>query len=185
VPGLYNVYNALAAAGAAMATGLVDLDAAVAGLARAGAAFGRFERLVVEGRPLVLTLAKNPAGANELIRTLTQDGEAKHLLVALNDRIADGRDVSWVWDVDVERLAPAVAALTATGTRAAELAVRFKYAGLDAGRMQVSPALEPALDRALAAGEGPLYALTTYTAMLELRSILTRRGLVTPYWSAA
>ena len=185
VPGLYNVYNALAAAAAGMATGLVDLDGAVAGLERFDAAFGRFERLTVAGRPLVLTLAKNPAGANELIRTLTQDGEPKQLLIALNDRIADGRDVSWIWDVDVERLVPSVAGLTATGSRAADLAVRFKYAGLAGDRMRVSPALEPALDAALAGGDGPIYALTTYTAMLELRSILTARGLVTPYWSGS
>ena len=183
VPGLYNVYNALAAAGTAFASGLVDLDGAAAGLARFDAAFGRFERLTAAGRPLVLTLAKNPAGANELIRTLTRDGTPKQLFMALNDRIADGRDVSWIWDVDIERLVPSVAHLTAAGTRAAELGLRFKYAGLAADRMQVSPALEPALDAALAAGDGPLYALTTYTAMLELRAILTERGLVAPYWS--
>ncbi|HUZ84632.1 MAG TPA: MurT ligase domain-containing protein [Gaiellales bacterium] len=184
VPGLYNVYNALAATAAAIATGLVGLDRIVQGLERFDAAFGRFERLSVNGRPLILLLAKNPAGANELLRTLAQEGRRKRLLVALNDRVADGRDISWIWDVDVEQLAGSVESLVATGGRAAELALRFKYAGIADGSTTVIAPVEQALDAALAGGDGPLYVLATYTAMLELRAVLTRRGVVAPYWSA-
>ena len=102
VPGLYNVYNAVAAAAAACATGVVPLPRIVAGLEQFDPAFGRFEHVAVNGRDAVLLLIKNPAGANEVVRTLVRDREPKELLLALNDRIADGRDVSWIWDVDFE-----------------------------------------------------------------------------------
>ncbi len=185
LPGLYNVYNALAAAAAACAVGGVDVARVAAGLERFDAAFGRFERLRVGERDAVLLLAKNPAGANELIRTLAADDRPKQLLVALNDRIADGRDISWIWDVDFELLAGHVQEVVTTGTRAAEMAMRLKYGGVEAGRLVVVGGIAAALDRALAGGEGPVYLLCTYTAMLELRAVLHRRGVVRPYWEAA
>ena len=185
MPGLYNVYNALAAAAAACALGGVDVARIAAGLEQFDAAFGRFERLRVGDRDAVLLLAKNPAGANELIRTLAADGRPKQLLLALNDRIADGRDISWIWDVDFELLAGQVQEVVTAGTRAAEMAMRLKYGGVEPGRLVVAGGIAPALDRALAGGEGPVYLLGTYTAMLELRAVLTRRGVVRPYWEAA
>jgi UDP-N-acetylmuramyl tripeptide synthase len=100
----------------------------------------------------------------------------------LNDRTADGRDVSWVWDADWELLASHVRRMTCSGTRAAELALRLKYAGLPAAKLHVVEALEPALDAALADGDGPLYVVPTYTALLELRELLTRRGQAEAYW---
>jgi UDP-N-acetylmuramyl tripeptide synthase len=185
MPGLYNVYNALAAAAAVCAIGGVDVERIATGLERFDAAFGRFERLRVGDRDAVLLLAKNPAGANELIRTLAADGRPKQLLLALNDRIADGRDVSWIWDVDFELLAGHVQEVVTAGTRAAEMAMRLKYGGVEPGRLVVADGIAAALDRALAGGEGPVYLLGTYTAMLELRAVLTRRGVVRPYWEAA
>jgi UDP-N-acetylmuramyl tripeptide synthase len=185
MPGLYNVYNALAAAAAACAAGGVDVARIASGLERFDAAFGRFERLHVGDRDAVLLLAKNPAGANELIRTLSADGQPKQLLLALNDRIADGRDVSWIWDVDFELLAGHVQEVVTTGTRAAEMAMRLKYGGVEPARLVVAGGIAAALDRALAGGEGPVYLLGTYTAMLELRAVLQRRGVVRPYWEAA
>jgi UDP-N-acetylmuramyl tripeptide synthase len=185
MPGLYNVYNALAAAAAVCAIGGVDVERIASGLERFDAAFGRFERLRVGDRDAVLLLAKNPAGANELIRTLAADGRPKQLLLALNDRIADGRDVSWIWDVDFELLAGHVQEVVTAGTRAAEMAMRLKYGGVEPGRLVVADGIAAALDRALAGGEGPVYLLGTYTAMLELRAVLTRRGVVRPYWEAA
>jgi len=179
---MYNVYNALAATAAAHALGGVELDRMVAGLERFDPAFGRFERVSVDGEDVLLLLVKNPAGGNEVLRTLAVDERPKRLLLALNDRTADGRDVSWIWDVDFELLAPA--AVVTTGTRAAEMALRLAYAGVDQGRITVEPDLEAALDRALAGGEGPLYLLATYTAMLDLRGILADRGVVRPYWEA-
>jgi lipid II isoglutaminyl synthase (glutamine-hydrolysing) len=176
LPGLYNVYNALAAAGLALTLG-APLRDVVEGLRAVEAAFGRAEVVRVGEREMTLLLVKNPAGANEVLRTLTLDEGEQDILAILNDNIADGRDVSWIWDADVEVLAPHVRRVTCSGTRAAELALRFKYAGVAGGRISVQPALDRALDAAVADGEGRLVALPTYTAMLELRALLHRRGI--------
>ncbi|HYX77609.1 MAG TPA: MurT ligase domain-containing protein, partial [Gaiellaceae bacterium] len=186
VPGLYNVYNALGAAALARALG-ATLDEVHGGLERFHAAFGRFERIDVDGKSLLVLLIKNPAGANEAIRTLLAGKAPTLLLVALNDETADGKDVSWIWDVDFEPLLPMLDQLVVTGTRAAELALRFKYGGLDEGAIEVVADLEAALDRGLelTPAGGQLVALPTYTAMLALREVVSRRGHVRPYWQPA
>jgi UDP-N-acetylmuramyl tripeptide synthase len=183
VPGLYNVYNAVAAASIALALD-VDLDGIVSGLERFRAAFGRFERFGAGDRRVLLLLIKNPAGANEALRTLEDGGVPPTLVVALNDRIADGRDVSWIWDVDFEPLLERVERIVASGERAAELALRFTYAGFPRERIELVPDLERALDRGLelTSPDSELVVLPTYTAMLALRAIATRRGLTRPYW---
>jgi UDP-N-acetylmuramyl tripeptide synthase len=175
LPGLYNVYNALGAAALALALE-VPFAAVVAGLERVSAAFGRAESMPVGDRELHILLVKNPAGANEVIRTLALEPGQLDLLGILNDRIADGRDVSWVWDADWEVLASRVRRVTCGGTRAAELALRLKYAGVPEDRLRVVPGLTPALDAALADGTGDLFAMPTYTALLELRDELADRG---------
>jgi lipid II isoglutaminyl synthase (glutamine-hydrolysing) len=186
LPGLYNVYNALAAASLARALG-ASLDEIQDGLEGFHAAFGRFERIELGGKALLVLLIKNPAGANEAIRTLLTGKAPSLVLAALNDATADGRDVSWIWDVDFEPLLPALEQLVATGERAAELALRFKYAGFDERAIEVVPELETALDRALELTPpgGELVALPTYTAMLALRDVVARRGFVRQYWEAA
>jgi UDP-N-acetylmuramyl tripeptide synthase len=186
VPGLYNVYNALAAAALARSLGASG-DAIHAGLQGFSAAFGRFERIRIGERSLLVLLIKNPAGANEVVRTLVAGGAPRLLLVALNDGIADGRDVSWIWDVDFEPLLDGLERLIATGERAAELALRFKYAGLPAAAIEVVPSLGNALDRGLELTPpgGELTALPTYTAMLALRDLVTERGFARPYWEEA
>jgi lipid II isoglutaminyl synthase (glutamine-hydrolysing) len=186
VPGLYNVYNAVAAAGLARALG-ASLDAIQAGLEGFSAAFGRFERIAAGDRALLVLLIKNPAGANEVVRTLVAGGTPRLLLVALNDGIADGRDVSWIWDVDFEPLLNGLERLISTGERAAELALRFKYAGFPEAAIEVVPSLENALDRGLELTRpgGELTVLPTYTAMLALRDLIAARGLVRPYWEEA
>jgi UDP-N-acetylmuramyl tripeptide synthase len=186
LPGLYNVYNALAAASLAYAID-VPIGEIVAGLARFGAAFGRFERIAVGDRRLLMLLIKNPAGANEAIRTLVGGGAPRVAVIALNDDIADGRDVSWIWDVDFEPLAAGLETLVATGRRAAELALRFAYGGLERDRIVVLPDLEHALDRGLelTPAGGELVLLPTYTAMLALRRLVAERGLVKNYWEQA
>jgi UDP-N-acetylmuramyl tripeptide synthase len=185
LPGLYNVYNALGAAALCHALG-VPFDELVAGLGAVEAAFGRAETIVLDGRPLSILLIKNPAGANEVLRTLALEdgvgGNSIDLLAVLNDNVADGRDVSWVWDADFELLAGRVRRITCAGTRAGELAVRLKYAGVDPQRLVVVPQLERALDEAHAAADGTLYALPTYTALLTLRELLARRGAAPEYW---
>jgi lipid II isoglutaminyl synthase (glutamine-hydrolysing) len=127
---------------------------------------------------------KNPAGANEAIRTLHDGSLPETLVVALNDRIADGRDVSWIWDVDFEPLLEHADRIVVSGERAAELALRFAYGGFSRERLEVIPALEAALDRGLELTEPgkELAVLPTYTAMLALQAIATRRGLTRPYW---
>jgi UDP-N-acetylmuramyl tripeptide synthase len=183
LPGLYNVYNAVAAAAVARALG-AGLEEIAAGLGRFSAAFGRFERVAVGGRRILLLLIKNPAGANEAVRTLVDGGAPQVLVVALNDEIADGRDVSWIWDVDFEPLLPRLGTLVASGGRAAELALRFRYGGLDEEEIEVEPDLGRALDRGLELTPegGELVVLPTYTAMLGLQRLLASRGLAKPYW---
>jgi len=181
LPGLYNVYNALGAAALCHALG-VSFEQIVAGLQAVEAAFGRAETIELDGRPLSILLIKNPAGANEVLRTLAlEDGEID-LLAVLNDNVADGRDVSWVWDADFELLAGRVRQVVCSGTRAFELAVRLKYAGVDLARVAVLPELDDALDLAHVEAKGTLYALPTYTALLALRDLLARRGVAPEYW---
>ena len=186
VPGLYNVYNALGAASLALALGST-LDDVVTGLGRFGAAFGRFERIVVGDKRLLVLLVKNPAGANEAVRTLVAGGAPKLAVLALNDAIADGRDVSWIWDVDWEPLLAGLDRVVVTGERAAEMALRCKYAGFRVDAIEVVPDLGEALDRGLelSLGGGELVVLPTYTAMLALRRIVADRGFVRPYWEQA
>lgn len=183
VAGLYNVYNALAAAAAARALE-VPLSDVAAGLERFRPAFGRLQRVVAADRTILLLLIKNPAGANEVIRTLIGAGERPAVMLALNDEIADGRDVSWIWDVDFEPLMPLADRIVVSGTRAEELALRLKYGGYDEARLEVHADLAAALDRGLALCEpgSELPLLPTYTAMLELQRILADRGLAEQYW---
>jgi lipid II isoglutaminyl synthase (glutamine-hydrolysing) len=182
LPGLYNVYNAVAASALAIALG-TPLHAIRDGLAGFSAAFGRFERIPAGGKRIVMLLVKNPAGANEALRTL-EAGVPPVLVLALNDGIADGRDVSWIWDVDFEPILEHVDRVVVSGDRAAELALRLVYGGLPDDRLEVVPALDAALDRGLELVDAgtELVVLPTYTAMLRLRGILVERGLVRPYW---
>ncbi len=178
LPGLYNVYNALAAAALAYSLD-VPLEHVIAGLESTRAAFGRAESVPIDGRELCILLVKNPSGANEVLRTLALEPGHHDLLGILNDNTADGRDVSWIWDADFELLAGRVRCATCSGIRAAELAVRLKYAGVEPTRIRVLPDLAAALAAALAdapPGGTPLYALPTYTAMLSLRELLSAGG---------
>jgi UDP-N-acetylmuramyl tripeptide synthase len=185
LPGLYNVYNALAATALCLSLG-VSLDVVVDGLQSATAAFGRAETVQVGDTALQLLLIKNPAGANEILRTLALEEGQLDVIAVLNDNIADGRDVSWIWDADFELLSSRVRRVTCSGTRAAELALRLKYAGVPEDALSVVPALPAALDQALAtAAADRVFALPTYTALLALRAELSARGHVSPYWEAA
>jgi UDP-N-acetylmuramyl tripeptide synthase len=175
LPGLYNVYNALAAAALGLSLG-APLDDVVTGLQGVSPAFGRAEIVRLRDRDLSILLVKNPAGANEVLRTLTLEPGEHDVFAVLNDNVADGRDVSWVWDADFEVLADRVRRVTCSGTRAAEMAVRMKYAGVPEDRIVVRESLAEGLDAAIGDGAGALYALPTYTAMLALREELVQRG---------
>jgi UDP-N-acetylmuramyl tripeptide synthase len=187
LPGLYNVYNALAALSAAQRLGLPLADA-VRAMEEMRAVFGRVETVPVAGKDVSILLIKNPAGANEVLRTLLLEsgpnGEPTlDVWVALNDRIADGRDISWVWDADFELLAGHVRRVTCAGTRAPEMAVRLKYAGIAPDAIEVSPEIAGSIDDAVGRADGRLFALPTYTALLELRTLLSKRGLAREYWA--
>ncbi len=187
LPGLYNVYNALAAAALGSVLGAGPEQIAQA-LAASRAAFGRAETVQVRGRPLRILLVKNPAGANEVLRTLALEPGEHDLLAILNDKIADGRDVSWIWDADFEALGGRLRRVTCAGTRAPEMALRLKYAGIESDRIAIVPSIESALAQATAelprdGGDRTLYALPTYTAMLELRALLVARGEADGHWT--
>jgi len=195
LPGLYNVYNALAAVTAALRLGVAP-ERIAAALSEMRAAFGRVETIPVGGVDVSILLIKNPAGANEVLRTLALEAGRGplDLWIALNDRIADGRDVSWVWDADFELLAGGVRRVVCAGTRAPEMALRLKYAGWPTERIEVEPAIDASLDGAVGAAAGVdapggapgskarLFALPTYTALLELRKLLADRGLAKEFW---
>jgi lipid II isoglutaminyl synthase (glutamine-hydrolysing) len=184
LPGVYNVYNALGALSAALGLG-VGLTTAVEGIQSARSAFGRVETLTAGASDLSILLIKNPAGANEVLRTLRLEADESgdlDLWIGLNDRIADGRDVSWIWDADFELLASTIGRVVCSGTRAPEIALRLKYAGVPTDRIEVEDGIAASLDRALAPSPRRLFALPTYTALIELRRLLTHRGLAEDYW---
>ncbi len=192
LPGFYNAYNGLAATAAALTLGLGP-EVIRQGLGESSAAFGRIERVRAgdTGKSLLLALVKNPVGFNEVLRMLFPPAAEdptppRHLMIILNDLTADGRDVSWLWDVDFEVLgAPGrVAQATCAGLRATDMANRLKYAGLAPAQLRVIEDLEPALEATLAAllpGD-TLYVLPTYTAMLAFRALLQDRGWVAGFW---
>jgi UDP-N-acetylmuramyl tripeptide synthase len=184
LPGLYNVYNALAAVCAGLRSG-VPLALIREGLESMRAVFGRVETIEVADKPVSILLIKNPAGANEVLRTLSleSDDGGIDLWVALNDRIADGRDVSWIWDADFELLADGVRRVVCAGTRAPEMALRLKYAGWPEDSIEVIDPIERSLDAAVAAAPGRLFALPTYTALIELRKLMADRGLAAEFWA--
>ena len=168
IGGLHNAYNAAAAVAAASTFGVTARDAAVA-LREFSARFGRTERLDVDGARVWVLLMKNPAGASVLVRQVVAERRVGAVLLMVSDRDADGRDVSWIWDANFEPLVRRGLPIVAGGIRAADVAVRVKYAGGE------TVAVEPDPGRALAAARGAapsgtdVAALATYTSMLDLR----------------
>ena len=183
LPGLYNAYNALAALTAARALDIA-LSTATRALAGFKPAFGRLEIVEAVGRRLRLILVKNPAGFNAAIGALLETDRHPRVLGALNDRDADSRDVSWIWDADFEALAPRITHATVTGLRARDLALRLKYAGVPRDRVTVVddwlPALRWAIDATPLGDE--LVVIASYTAMLSLRAALAGLGFVGQFW---
>ncbi len=199
LPGIYNVYNALAAATAARA---IDIawEPIVSGIEQSKPVFGRGERIQAEGRTIRLLLAKNPTSFNEVLRTLFSEGIPRHLLFVLNNNIADGQDISWIWDVDFERCVGHVQTLVVAGNRALDLALRLKYAGIAEEAITIVPpapfksgsgahakslfgvknALRVALEK-VPLGE-TLFIVPTYTGLLEVHQALEQRGLTPHYW---
>jgi lipid II isoglutaminyl synthase (glutamine-hydrolysing) len=187
LPGLHNVYNAAAALACGTALTLPwRLEPAQARRAMAGLrpAFGRLEEIQAGERQVLLAFVKNPTSYNATLREVLQRPGQKHVLAAHSNTVVDGEDFAWLWDVDIEQLVPQLASLTVSGTRAEEVALRFKYAGVDPAIMRVIPGRETALQTALdgtPAGES-LHIFAGYTPMRELRSSMQRRAWVPPFW---
>ena len=183
LPGLYNVYNALAALACSASLG-IPTPALQRGVESFSAAFGRVERINIRGRQVFLALVKNPVGFNEVLRTLFLDDVAKDLLIVINDNVADGTDVSWLWDVDFELLRGKVRSVVVSGTRAEDMLLRLKYAGVDMGRSSLEKDLRAALIHSLAhvADGQTLYVLPTYTGLLAIRQVIQQMGCVGAFW---
>ncbi len=180
LPGRYNLYNLAAAVAAGVGLG-IPVETMVTAVETFRPAFGRMEQVEVDGHALWLALIKNPVGFNQVLATIAEEtAPALDVLVMINDRYADGRDVSWLWDVDLERYLPrlATARWWVSGLRAWDMAVRLKYAGVLDGRMRVEENAEKALTDMVRQASGDVFVLPTYTAMLEIRQYLTQRGYV-------
>ncbi|MBI2196691.1 DUF1727 domain-containing protein [Candidatus Daviesbacteria bacterium] len=184
LPGIYHIYDSLAAFACAFNLGL-PVNQFTNSLIHYTPAFGRVEKLGFG----YIFLIKNPAGATQVFETIAPNLKPTDtLLLALNDNIADGTDVSWIWDANFEVLQNSSRAksrdlkLYVSGSRAYELAARLKYAGFDPKNITVDPNLKNAFRQARRNLKGQLFILPTYTAMLELQSILAKSGIKKHYW---
>ena len=171
--GTYNVYNTLAAVVVLKQIGLTDSNI-VTGLKNFKPAFGRQEKIIYNNKQIQLFLSKNPTGFNESLRTIKQLG-AKTILLVLNDNIADGRDISWIWDIDF----PQFDTLLIAGERAYDMGLRMKYQNQNLNFKVYETLKQAILDgvKHLKKNE-TLYILPTYTAMLEVRKILTGKAII-------
>jgi UDP-N-acetylmuramyl tripeptide synthase len=183
LPGLHNVYNFAGTLAAACALDL-DFSGASKAFAELRPAFGRLEPITAGDRQIILAFVKNPTSYNTTLRTILQQPGQKHILSAHSNAETDGEDFAWLWDVDFEEMAPQVAALTVSGTKAEELAMRFKYAGVPEEHVSLIHERPAALDAALreAGPGGTLYVLAGYTPLMELRRVMDGRGWVAPFW---
>jgi UDP-N-acetylmuramyl tripeptide synthase len=182
--GLYNAYNALAATAGALAMGLPG-TAIVSALEGFSAAFGRQERFSIDGRDVRVLLGKNPTGLNQVLRTIAAAPGEKRIVFFLNDGIADGRDVSWIWDADYELARPETSWVLAAGSRAEDLALRLKYAGFG-DEVAVEHDAAGAARRGLEAtpSGGTLWVVPTFTALVVVGEVFGRRGGVGRYWDS-
>ena len=188
LPGLYHIYDFLAAFYAGHELGF-DTNKMISSLKTFTSAFGRVEKLPFG----YIFLIKNPEGATQVFKTIAPTiKEQDRILLALNDNLADGTDVSWIWDGDFEKLlTPSLRPRTrsggsnlfVSGSRAQDMALRLKYAGFEPKQIIVDPSLENALRQARKGLKGTLYILPTYTAMLDLQRILAKIGLKKEYWN--
>lgn len=176
IPGLFNVYNALAAAACAVKLG-VTLESVKQGLQNYSTLFGRSEKISLLGKSALIQLIKNPAGASQTVKAVVEDNTAR-VLIAINDNLADGRDISWLWDADFEPLKSVKGTVIVSGLRADDMAVRLKYAGVEPERIICVPRLERALRQALndTSPDETLWILPTYTCLLELQKIVKTMG---------
>lgn len=171
IPGLYNIYNALAAFSAASVFE-VKMPVVAHTLRNSTAAFGRMELIDISGKKVMMLLVKNPTGANQSISTIFTDKKPKKIAFVLNDNFADGTDVSWIWDIDFESLDLSGSTFIVSGIRAEEAALRLKYAGVMPKNYRIiNDPVEATKELAKSTANGEIgYLFPTYTAMMEIRS---------------
>jgi len=180
LPGLYNIYNCLAAYTTIKAfDDNIDIFPVI--LKEFKPVFGRNERFFFDGRNIIVALAKNPTGFNEVIRTFL-DQPNQFVLLLINDKIADGRDVSWIWDVDFEQLENQEYHFTVGGVRSTEMALRLKYAGIK--NVTEIGSIKEAFFKALSSTpiNGTLTIIPTYTAMLDLKRLFANKKITGKFW---
>ena len=154
----------------------IDDETAVSALGQFECGFGRAEQFTLGKAQARMMLVKNPAGFNQVINLIAHDEGSYKLAFLLNDRFADGTDISWIWDVDFEALAEQQERFTqilVSGVRADDMALRLKYAGFRTDRLEVVREYETLLDR-VGADETPAFLMPTYTAMFDLRNEISR-----------
>ncbi len=185
LPGIYHIYDFLASLALGHELGFTT-NSMVKSLKTFQPAFGRMEKLPFG----YIFLIKNPAGATQVFQTIAPQLKSNdRLFLALNDNLADGTDVSWIWDVNFDILQNSSRAesrdrIIVSGSRAYDLANRLKYAGFKAENIMIKTELKEALQEAKKGLEGTLYILPTYTALMELQKILTKSGLKKNYWES-
>ena len=161
--GLYNAYNALAAIALGFELGLNQSEIQKS-LDTYHAIFGRTEKRIINGNPVLIQLIKNPTGASEVLKTVDLNS---NIVIAINDNYADGRDISWLWDSDFEQLKDAKKMVITSGIRANDMATRLKYAGIPQERITIEPNIKKAID--IATKDGKTTILPSYTALLSIK----------------
>lgn len=181
-PGAYNIYNALCAYSVAKAC---EIDDSIihTSLENQKSSFGRQETIDIEGKKLKIILVKNPAGYDEAINSISLDKRDFNLAVLLNDNYADGRDVSWIWDVNFENLSLLnIKKIFVSGIRLYDMAVRLKIAGLDENNFVLCNDFKKLADQIKECSENRIYVLATYTSMINFRKYLSSKGYIKKLW---
>lgn len=172
--GTFNAQNSLAVFGAGLAMDY-SVEEITTKLTEVKAAFGRGEQIKIGNKNVILQLVKNPSGFRHALLSGAKYSRA-NTMIAINDNYADGRDVSWLWDVDFRKTDGVKGSIATSGTRAADMALRLKYDGVNVNLIKTS--LSECLDISIMGTENQatLVIYTTYTAMLELRKLLTAKS---------
>jgi UDP-N-acetylmuramyl tripeptide synthase len=174
--GFYNAYNVLAAVAFSSIMG-ISSDVIQSAMASFKPRAGRMETFVINGKKTILILVKNPTGLNQSLSMLSSDTTEKNLFIALNDNAADGRDISWIWDADVESVTEAAAVIkqiVCSGQRSGDIAVRIKHTGFDPQRIIIKTPLQEGIETVVYGESKITYILSTYTALFQCRKILVK-----------
>lgn len=186
LPGLYNIYNSLAAITCGYMLGL-SAESIANALSKVECGFGRMETVAVSGKNIKLVLVKNPSGFNQVLDFLLLDQQKIQIAIAINDKLADGTDVSWLWDVDFEKLQfiqGRINSIITCGTRSEDMSVRLKYAGINTNKIYTLKNYDVMINTCLKRmdEDSNFYILPTYTALLDIRRVLKNKFGLKEFW---